>query len=278
MRIEFGKPRAEKAERRFQGYNAEPKIDGWRARIDYHSDEQFIVSGHRSDFTVHLRDRIVLPTAGVYDAEIVVNESLQGTASVLSRRSRCDIDSLDVYVFDALELEQMDTSQISYQNRRSLLEGLDWTYPVQLIESIPIYERKRIDEIAWPFIEDGYEGVVLKGPLSRYGEDWHKYKRRSSREFVVTRFEMGKGEWAGTVGAIHITDAVTGMPAGKCSVGSNANRVFFTDLLNKPLTEHGRTGPVVVEVEYQQITRDGRLRHPRLVRVRHDLMGTQEGG
>ena len=114
----FGKPKAVKADRRFEGYCVEPKIDGFRVRIDYTSPTQLVAFGRRADYTQHLVGRIKLPYQGVYDTEVVVNGSLQATAAILPRHLAEPIETLDVYVFDILTHGVQDVAHEPYYRRR----------------------------------------------------------------------------------------------------------------------------------------------------------------
>ena len=79
-----------------------------------------------------------------------------------------------------------------------------------------------------------------------------------------------------------------------CSVGSDANRSWFTNALDRLAVQRMASSShlngklhdalmqnyvaqlgIIVEVEYQQRTADGKLRHPRLLRIRHDLMPSE---
>ena len=134
--------------------------------------------------------------------------------------------------------------------------------PVHLIDSIIVRERMSIADIAGPYIDNGYEGIVVKNPSGRYGDEWFKYKTLQEETFIAQGWESGRGEWAGSVGAIYLYDTA-GNCVGKCSTGSNENRAWFTD--NSFRLSEWSMAPIV-EVAYQQKTRDGKLRHPRLLR------------
>ena len=292
----FGKPKAVPASYQLRDFFIEPKIDGFRVRFDVNNDGTVAVAvGRKRDYTHHFR-HLVFPSGGVFDAEVVVNGSLQETSKVLSKQYYTDFDDMRVFVFDILELEGRRIDHESYIMRRGHLNGLNWHHahliPIAAINTSGTYT---IGALAAPHITDGFEGIVAKHPASPYGQQWYKYKVQKAEDFIVSGFQEGKGEWAGTVGAIELQERQGGKTVGMCSVGSDANRKWFTDTLDRlyiisqskrsfhrpsnksqlselmarnMILEEG----IIVEVEYQQRTADDKLRHPRLLRIRHDLM------
>ena len=274
----FGKPKAEKADTVFGlAYVAEPKVDGFRVRIQTERWSQRIEAaiGRKRDYTHHF-EGIKMPPGCVFDAEVVVNGSLQETSKVLSRQQRTPYQTMDIYVFDILEHRNgyvYDLRGESLSYRRHFLDSLAWaTCDAKPIEQTIISTPMAIETLAQGYIAQGWEGVVVKALDQPYGSKWFKFKRQQAEDFLVTRYIPGRGEWVGTIGAIGLAELPRQVPAeperavGQCSVGSNDLRLFFTDAM-----EAGITG-IIVEVEYQQRTADGQLRHPRLLRVRHDLM------
>lgn len=112
------------------------------------------------------------------------------------------------------------------------------------------------------------EGYVLKTANLK---DWHKLKECRTIECVVQGFKPGEGKFAGQVGAL-ICNVVAdhgwqGKPleyeVAACSGMTDVQRQWISanrlELIGK-----------VVEVEYQCVGAQGRLRHPRFIRLRED--------
>ena len=100
----FGKPKQIQAGTKIiPGNVVEPKVDGFRVRIATDSDTGLVEAaiGRKRDYTHHLAS-IKLPPSCVFDAEIVVNGSLQETSKVLSRGYAVPYDTMKIYVFDIL--------------------------------------------------------------------------------------------------------------------------------------------------------------------------------
>jgi DNA ligase-1 len=72
---------------------------------------------------------------------------------------------------------------------------------IHLVESIICNSREEIDEAYGRWLEDGYEGQMVRTAFSFYQNrrtrDLLKRKEFIDEEFIVERIEEGKGNWAG---------------------------------------------------------------------------------
>ena len=269
----FGKPKSlQSGAMVTPRYIVEPKVDGFRVRfstgISSRNNNGLIEAaiGRKRDYTHHFTG-IKLPPGCVFDAEVVVNGSLQETSKVLSRAHAIPYSTMKIYVFDILEFCSRSTIHTPYFERRSFLESLTWPMAdANPILMNPILMAIPIEILAQPYIEEGWEGIVIKQETSRYGEDWFKYKQQQTKDFLVAGYTQGQGEWLGTIGSIELFDIQTGLSVGQCSVGSDYHRDYFTTAAAADILD------IIVEVEYQQYTASNQLRHPRLLRIRTDLM------
>jgi len=112
---------------------------------------------------------------------------------------------------------------------------------------------------------EGYEGVILKPLDSMYSykrsKDWIKVKEMFADEFMVTGFHVGKGKYAKTLGALVIR-------VGKVNVEVGSG---FTDAQRKDIWKNRKKYlGTMVEVKYQEKTKDGSLRFPTFLRWRPD--------
>ena len=268
----FGKPKNVRRDIYMKNVYVEPKYDGFRVRLA--SDEQGHIAlavGRKQDYTHHF-EAIRLPPDIIIDAEVIVNGSLQQTSRVLTRQRSVSGSQIEVYVFDILEYRDESVSGLGYVARRQCLTELLFPEPVYLAESTWSAEDITMEKLAQPYLERGFEGIVTKNAHGRYGEGWFKFKRQRAEDFLVCETKEGTGEWAGTVGAIQLYDLRLDQVVGWCSSGSDATRSWFTNELQGLDADGIISKGILVEVEYQQRTEDGMLRHPRLLRIRHDLM------
>lgn len=105
----------------------------------------------------------------------------------------------------------------------------------------------------------GIEGFVLKnGNLS----DWTKFKPRKTLDVVVTRLLPGQGKYLNQVGSL-VCETTEGYEVASVSGMNDRQRQWMTNHSDEILGH-------VIEVEYQNVGANGRLRHPAFVRIRED--------
>jgi len=207
-------------------------------------------------------------------------------------------------IFDILAANGTDVTRASYQERRELLESL---LPESSPDAPPDAgsPATRWPSPRWlvpPWFTDGeatlaaakelaLEGVVAKRLASPYrpgvrSPDWIKVKNEQTGDYVVGGWRTGRRRLSG------LLVGVPG-PAGlvyRGRVGGGISAAAERDLLARLAPPRIDTSPfaagqvpredavgttwvrpqLVVEVRYGAITRDGRLRFPRFVRLRPD--------
>ena len=176
-------------------------------------------------------------------------------------------EAAHLYVFDVLGVDGRDTTSWPLRQRRALLDTMagDWPSRVSLTPYTTDFRP------LWDLVvEHGLEGVIAKHPDSRYrpgrSKHWVKIKATSTLSCLV-----GGVEWApdrtGEPRSLQLF-LVDGdgdlVPCGKASAG-------VSPALRQQLLDGLRSPPLIVEVEYSQITATGVLRHPVVRAVRHDL-------
>lgn len=111
----------------------------------------------------------------------------------------------------------------------------------------------------------GYEGLVLKRedglPYNGRNNDWMKLKPKDTVDLLVTGVEAGNGKYSEMVGtlACEYNDVTVHVGGG---LSDHQRSVWWSD----PDLIVGKT----IEVEYMELSKEGRLRHPRLKTVRGD--------
>jgi bifunctional non-homologous end joining protein LigD len=188
-------------------------------------------------------------------------------------------------VFDILWLNGRLVTTLPLEERRALLSALPLRPPlrhVDVLEDVAPWERAR---------SEGWEGVIAKRHGSPYeharSKHWLKMKCELSREFVVGGFTDPQGTRVGLgallVGYYEGTEFVF---AGKIGTGFDRallvelrRRLEASEVLAPPFTRaaglprlhaHWVRPEIVVEVAFIEWTVHGKLRHPRLLRVRRD--------
>jgi DNA ligase D-like protein (predicted ligase) len=189
------------------------------------------------------------------------------------------------HLFDALWLDGQGVAARPLDERRALLTAL----PIEP----PLYIVERLDD-ARPWeraCAEGWEGVIAKRVGSPYehkrSKHWLKMKCEAGQELVIGGFTDPEGERVGLgallVGYFEGDDFVF---AGKVGTGFDTKlllelraqldaleieKTAFTKGTGFPRKgAHWVRPQLVVEVAFMEWTSSGKLRHPRLVRMRDD--------
>ncbi len=191
-------------------------------------------------------------------------------------------------VFDIVRLQGHDVTSLPLMERKRLLEEhFAWTYPLVLVEPLPedgvaAYDRAR---------REGWEGVMAKRRDSVYehkrSRNWLKMKCDAGQEFVVGGFTEPSGARVGfgalLIGYYDVDDFVY---AGRLGTGFTTQllrdlhgQLLASEIDASPFTRgsglpkkaaHWVRPEIVVDAVFMEWTSEGKLRHPRFVRVRDD--------
>src|SRR5208283_1172914 len=168
-----------------------------------------------------------------------------------------------LHFFDVLRVDDRDLRSMILQDRKKILHeilgGTEVESEFALAQSF-----EEIQKVKEEYVEKGFEGIIVKNPLSTYGQpgSWLKMKKFESVDcFVIDYEETQEMKRTGIprswfIGVFDEKDEVVNL--GK--VGA------FIEKINP---SHVTVGSVI-EVRYQEVTRDRKLRQPFIVRIRHD--------
>jgi ATP-dependent DNA ligase len=189
------------------------------------------------------------------------------------------------HVFDIAWLGDRDLRSLPLEERRELLKHLPFTPPLQRVAEVK-------DPNPWERAErEGWEGVIAKRRDSRYehrrSPHWLKMKCEASQELVVGGFTDPQGSRVG-LGALLVGyfDKDDFVFAGKVGTGFDTKMLLdlrekldkleipkspFTQAKGLPrLRAHWVRPKIVVQVSFIEWTTHGKLRHSRLIGIRHD--------
>ncbi|MDP9093569.1 MAG: non-homologous end-joining DNA ligase [Actinomycetota bacterium] len=295
---------------RGEGWAFEFKWDGVRALLDVSEHGVSLHSRAGNDVTSAYPE-LVSQAQGVGDAlldgEIVA--IADGRPSFELLQSRMHVRSagearrlalqapVTFVVFDVLRRYGVDLTARPYSERRATLER--WTADHDGWTLSPSFDDGAATEAAAR--EHGLEGVVAKRVTSRYrpgvrGPDWLKLRFVQSGEFVVVGWESAAdrpGDLSSLVLAAHRPGNGGLVYAGKAGSGLTAQTSRRLQALLHTSDRCPLPGPppvpsarvvtwvepsVVVEVEYVEVTEDGRLRHPVFRGIRADKRAEEATG
>jgi len=232
-------------------------------------------------------------TSFVFDGEFYAG-SWEDSMSILkrSKRGHSNSSSLRYHVFDVIPLHQWvrgACDKVLYE-RDAILNGAVSVLKSSNILYLPCelsQDHEEIVKITSRYVREGWEGSVLKDPRSFYNYDrddtWIKFKFFEEEDVHIVGVKLGyhnsstgniiddedpqasslNPAWSPVVRSLIIDhDGV------ETSVGSGlelSQRYEFYSL-------HQKGGLVgrVAEVEYQEVTPDGKLLFPRFKRLRDD--------
>ncbi|WP_346119302.1 non-homologous end-joining DNA ligase [Micromonospora coerulea] len=283
------------------GWAYEFKWDGVRALADIAGGRQHLFARSGVEITAAYPELITLAEQvddALLDGEVVLfNASGQPSFTALAERmhvrDRAKAARLAATVpvtymiFDLLRLGGEDLIGRSYRERRAALESLGlgaarWAVPPTFGDGRATYAAAG---------EHGLEGVMAKRVDSVYrpgvrSPDWLKVKLEVTGDFVVGGWRPGARKIGGLLVGVPGPD---GRLIYRGRVGGGIGAALERELLRElePLRtgaspfggdvprEDARgaiwvTPQVVVEVKYGQRTPDGRLRFPRILRLRPD--------
>ena len=252
------------------GWIFERKLDGFRYLAFVSTDEAVLLTRNRIRHR-HPEVEAALLAQGFTDV-VVDGEMVAGLYSV----------------FDILRLEGHDVTSLPLDARKQLLrDHFEWVGRLELVEPLPeggiaAYERA---------CREGWEGVMAKRRDSVYehkrSRAWLKMKCDASQEFVVGGFTEPRGARVG-FGALLIGyyEGDEFVYAGKLGTGFDTQllrdlhaALVASEIPAAPFTRgtdlpkkhaHWVRPEIVVDVAFMQWTSEGKLRHPRFIRVRDD--------
>jgi ATP-dependent DNA ligase len=235
----------------------EPKIDGIRVFLFKSGDKLVISSKHGAIYTPQSSPKVFAtvpeflhaPHQMILDGEYV------------AKKAR-------VSFFDVLQVDDRELRPLPLTERRKvlheILEGTGLEVPYRLARSV-----EEIQALKERYVREGFEGVVAKNPQSSHGQpgSWLKMKKFDTVDVFVMDYERTQDmERTGVPRSWFVgvyDDKGHRVPLGK--VGAFVEKV-------DPRRVKKDT---VVEVRYQEVTEDMKLRGAFILRVRHDKVPSE---
>jgi len=271
-------------------YYVEPKYDGERELILRDGDVLLMANRYATVYEPemlpnlfdHMKD--ALPN-GLFDAELVVLP--KGTVYDLMKAVRNGRDdNLCLMIFDVLRLDGEDVRGLPLSERKHLLEKVvKENDMVKLVPYELVATHEQVERAFRDFVSRGFEGIVVKTD-GTYHAPWFKMKKAYTVDLVVLGFRRTK-EWEKNgVPASFLVGYYDGSKfVPLCHVASGlswAEKKAIGEFFRKKrlITGQDRKNvyvkPILVlEIEYQELSENGKLRHPRIKRIRWDKAPTE---
>ena len=231
----------------------EQKYDGIRVFLFKSGDKLVLSSKHGGVYTPKSAPQVFsrvpeflhAPNRMILDGEYVAREAK------------------GLFLFDVLQVDNRDLREKQLAERkkilREILKGTGLEVPYALARS-----AEKIMEMRDATVKEGREGVMVKNPLSTYGEQgsWLKLKRFDTVDVFVTGIVETK-EFRSTGTPRSWSVAVYDDGGQVVELGNVGSTVEGVD--PRKIKKDS-----VVEVRFQEVTRDRKLRAPFILRIRHD--------
>ena len=242
-------------------------LDGEIVLLDAHGRPDFVALAER----MHVRD---------------VSRARQLAATI----------PVNYMIFDILSANGTDVFSVPYVDRRQLLESIlpaagpstRWAVPPQFTDGEATVQAA---------LDLALEGVVAKRLSSTYrpgarSPDWIKIKNEKTGDYVVGGWRPGRRALGALLVGVVGPEGLTYRGRVGGGISASAERDLLARLYDLRATKspfaralpredtHGAKWvrpELVVEVRYGTITRDGRLRFPRYVRLRPDKTPQEAG-
>jgi len=268
-----------------KGWYAEPKINGNRGLIFIQNGSVKVLSRNNkpiynteliqtdiinSGFSNYVLDgEFYIPPEKVEDT--ANNTDWSNTTSVLrTQTEHSERDKLCFFVFDIFPLEYWGKliNYPLYQRKLSLnnVVKLINSPRIKFVDYIVVKENKDVFKILNTYLENGFEGIVIKDPFSVYvnkrAKSWIKVKKISTDDYPIVNVLRGKGKYSNITGSIliNVNETIVGVGTGMTDDDRNLIWAERDELIGLKL-----------EVSYQTKSKDGSLIFPVFQRIRYDL-------
>jgi DNA ligase-1 len=271
-----------------KGSFASFKLDGYRCVADVRNGTVTLYSRNGTVYENFPQiEEAVLAAFGdhniVLDGEIMSNDFNSMQQSAFASKRGTTVGDVCYHIFDCIPVLEWDNDKFVSRaaERYSLLdklfaastcEGILDNSKLTVVPHFPIRSVDEIYEKEKQFIELGYEGLMLNPNIPYYrgkpSNKMLKFKTMHSMEATVTGCYEGREgtKYVGTLGGLNVLqeNEVT------CDVGSG----FDDEQRNWIWQNQEKVVGRVIEVKYQELTPDNRMRFPIFMRWRDLGAGT----
>jgi DNA ligase-1 len=174
-------------------------------------------------------------------------------------------------VFDIMNLnvgfeERMEKLRTLVKDRNKCMKQLNINKPNPILAFTEQTKVNKVEalKMAKEVIKDGGEGIMLRQPDSLYeanrSKTLYKIKEVDDMEVVIDGYKNGKGKYINILGSF--TCSLVGKPDIKCNVSGMNDEIRNSYLKTHPIG-------TVITITYNGLTKFGKPRHPRYLRIRH---------
>ena len=254
-----------------------PKYDGVRCIIEVRDGNITLLSRSGEEYDVEPLKQIIKENLKVLncvlDGEITYgNNDLQTLMTLMRRKEYINehyklFENVNINIFDCLEFNRVIIEDKLLSERIEFIpKSINNNEYIKYVPYKKIkVEENIIKEELNKMVDKGYEGIVLKADapyIRKKTIEWLKVKKKDNMDVKVIDVEEGKGKYKNMLGAF-----ICETDEGKIfKVGSGLtveDRIYFWNDKNDIIDKY-------IEIEYQELTKDGKPRNPVFIRLRED--------
>jgi ATP-dependent DNA ligase len=236
----------------------EPKYDGIRVFL-FKSGEKLVISSKRGELYTPKSSPKVFTTVPEF---VHAPHRMILDGEYVARKGK------GLFLFDVLQVDDRDLRPLPLTERKKILHDILGGNSVEVKPRLA-KSFEQITALKDRLIKQGYEGMVVKNPTSAYGQpnSWLKLKRFDTIDCFVTGYEETqemKRTGVPRSWFIAVYDE-KGERVDLGKVGAFVERVDPKEV----------TIGSVVEIRFNLVTDDLKLRGPFILRVRHDKVPSE---
>ena len=194
----------------------QPKFDGIRC-IMYNKNDKITMESRKgtqfynfNNLKEEFKNTLLKEENVVFDGELysfnIVFEKLNGLVRLKKPKEHqiCEINSIEYYIYDIIDLTDLNAT---YEKRKQKIEKISKKYNFNLIKFCPtinIESYEDVDEYHNNFVNNGFEGLILRNKNGNYeinkrSYDLQKYKKFMDEEFTIVSYTQGSGDEKGLI-------------------------------------------------------------------------------
>ena len=193
----------------------QPKYDGIRCLISFDIDSIKMESRKGTEFLnfetlrEEFREKFIDYTDYVFDGELYSYdypfEKINGLVR-LKKPSENQINEINQLKFVIYDVIHKNNLNMTFQERNDLLNNISKQdfINIEFCNTVNVNSLEEIDEIHDQFVQDGFEGLILRNingtyEINKRSYDLQKYKKTMDEEFTISDYFEGKGVEKGLI-------------------------------------------------------------------------------
>lgn len=260
-----------------QGVYVSPKLDGYRclAICSYGQVELFSRNGTEFENFPSIKatlESLCEDTSFILDGEIMSDDFNAMQQTAMSSKSKKSVGDVKYHVFGWIPVNEFNSSNFKMVTKERL-ENLDLFFQqnpnlsnIVKVDQTLVNSVDKILELERKYLAQGLEGAMALPNIPYYlgkkSNRLMKFKTMKSMDCKIVGMYEGEGKYAGMLGGLKLIQE-NGL---ECDVGSG----FTDDDRDKIWNEETLAVGRIAEIKYQDLSADGVMRFPVILRWRND--------